>query len=129
MCIQQKLLLRGQILRDDNSFPTATEINNISLGKGIVISWDEAADPNGDLVVYTLQASLEEKEDAKSLFRTLVKEFIKAKREKRKAELNVRVLSSDGSVSAIGEVFEQNIDRKFLRSLLLGKFEQEKKRK
>ena len=59
--------LRGQILRDDNAFPTASSIispaNNASIeidgdpNTPFEVSWDIATDSNDDLVVYTFQLS------------------------------------------------------------------------
>jgi len=133
--------LRGQILRDDNRFPTTSEISEVNTRRGLIISWDEANDPDGDLVVYTLQAGTDEnfvellineklaetsfspeREEAKTLFRILIKEFIRARINRTDAILNIRVLSSDGSVSNTGEIFERKIDIPLLRSLLLLKF-------
>jgi len=134
--------LRGQILRDDNAFPSASNITDVDTGSrfrtsGLTITWEDAIDPNGDIVVYTLQASLNDdfnsllvneklaetsfspnRDQGRDLFRTLLREFINARRERRTANINLRVLSSDGSVSNIGDVFEQRIDFQFLRSLL-----------
>jgi len=133
--------LRGQILRDDNSFPTATEIAEVSTDRSFAISWNEALDPNNDLVVYTLEGSVNkdfaglilnqklaelsfspERTEAKQLFRALLREFIIARKERRDAILNLRVLSSDGSVSTVGDVFERKIDIGLLRSVLLNVF-------
>ncbi|KZS40774.1 hypothetical protein AWE51_07435 [Aquimarina aggregata] len=133
--------LRGQILRDDNRFPATTEISEVNTRRGLIISWDEAIDSDNDLVVYTLQSSLNEnfegllineksaetlfspeKDQARSLFRTLLKEFIRARVQRRNAILNLRVLSSDGSVSEVGASFTRKIDISLLRSLLFSKF-------
>lgn len=134
--------LRGQILRDDNAFPAISNITDVNMGSRFrpsrfTVSWEEALDPNEDLVVYTLEASLNDNFDALlineklaetsfapqrpqaiALFRILVREFLEARRTRSVAVLNLRVLSSDGSVSAIGDTFEQKITLNLLRSLL-----------
>ena len=57
--------LRGQVLRDDNAFPTASTITspadnasitiNDDVNTPFTVTWDAATDTNNDLVVYTFQ--------------------------------------------------------------------------
>ncbi len=62
--------LRGQVLRDDNAFPTATSIASPADDASLTINddattpfqvtWDAATDANNDLVVYTFQLATDE---------------------------------------------------------------------
>jgi hypothetical protein len=62
--------LRGQVLRDDNAFPTAASItspvNNAALtinddaATAFQVSWNAATDANNDLLVYTFQLATDQ---------------------------------------------------------------------
>jgi hypothetical protein len=110
--------IRGQVLRDDNVFPLATEITSPTNGNvnlvddsatPFVVTWDATTDPDGDLVVYAYQLATDT-EFTDLLINTNVGTELEYNVENSvvfnaisgtpvNALLYQRVLASDGSVS------------------------------
>ncbi len=116
--------LRGQILRDDNAFPEATNITAPTNGivnlvdnttTPYVVTWDAATDANGDVIVYTYQLATDA-EFANVLINTNVGATLEYSVPNSTIFAAIdgiepngifyqRVLASDGSVSTPSEAF------------------------